>query len=142
MKELEYLRQYSATDFQRAHELLAHKYFVEDANPHRVSDCSTADMEYIPLLPLSWRTGIPTNTLCTSNGFCPPRFVADPVCSYKRLIEDIVKCVDYVVNVRKQDMAAGPHKFSVASTFNMRTSIGFGLPTNRRAGAIYNAVTV
>jgi len=38
------------------------------------------------------------------------------MCSFKRIIGDIVKYVDYVTNVKKVDMAAGLPKFSIAST--------------------------
>jgi hypothetical protein len=142
IKELAYLRTQAASDYQRAHELIAHIYFLDEQNPHRVADCTLADFEYIPLLPLSWRTGMPTNTLCTANGYCPSTSNPNPLCSYKRLIDDVVKYVEYVTVTKKQDMAAGVSKFSVASTFNLRTCMGFGLPNSNRNGKIYNDVTV
>jgi hypothetical protein len=56
LQELKRLKKISLTDFTRSHELLAHKYFVEDDNPYRVP-CSEAELEYVPLLPVSWRNG-------------------------------------------------------------------------------------
>ena len=141
LQELAYLRTRSASDFQRSHELLAHLYFLDPNNPHRVP-CEKANMEYIPLVPLSWRTGIPTSTLCTANGYCPPNLPSpDPKCSYKELIQDIVRFNEYITDIKKMQMSDGLPKFSVASTFNLRTSIGFGLPGTNRNGKVYDAVT-
>lgn len=141
-RELEYLRAHAATDYQRAHELIAHMYFLDPKNPNRVFDCSKADFEYIPLVPLSWRTGIPSTTLCTANGYCPKTLEnPDPKCSYKNIISDIVKYVEYVTVTKKIEMNADIPKFSVASTFNLRTCLSFGLPNSNRNGKIYEAVT-
>ena len=144
-KELAYLRTQSASDYQHSQELLAHLFFLDPSNPHRAPSCEAADgaaMEYIPLMPLAWRTGLPTNTLCTANGYCPPTDPnPDKRCSYNVLIEEIVKYVEDVTVTRGQKLSDGLPKFSVAGTFNLRTSIGFGLPGTNRKGRIYDAVT-
>ena len=144
-RELSYLREHSASDYQHAHELLAHLYFLDPLNPHRAPSCDSADgavLEYIPLMPLSWRTGLPTNTLCTANGYCPPTDPhPDSQCSYRALVDEIVRYVEDVTITKGQKLSDGLPKFSVAGTFNLRTSIGFGLPGSSRKGRIYDAVT-
>ena len=60
------LRNLSASDFTRSHELLAHEYFSSPHNPHRVERCADAQLEYVPLLPLAWTAGIDTGTACTA----------------------------------------------------------------------------
>jgi len=68
-----------------------------------------------------------------------------PPCGYASLIEDIQAYVSYV---DKRDKAlAGSNKkqqpmpFIVASTFNMRTEMGTGMPTQVRRGPVYDIVT-
>ena len=142
--ELQYLRGTSVANYHRAQELLAFQYFVEyKANPFR-RPCANADFEYIPLLPLAWRSGIPTSTTCTAGGYCPKKNVTGDVdaCSVRGLIDDIVNIVKYIKNDRKQtDLTLGIPKFTVASTYNLRTFMAFGLPNSARSGAIYAAVT-
>ncbi len=55
--ELSVLRQESASEYFRGHELYAHIFFVEQAlqNPYRRKRIEDAEFEYIPLLPLHWR---------------------------------------------------------------------------------------
>lgn len=116
-QELSYLRGVSVADYHRAHELLAFQYFVEyKANPHR-RPCESADFEYIPLLPLAWRSGVPTSTSCTAGGYCPRTNVTgDPdACSVKALIDDIVAIVQVLKTDRKQaDLGAGIPKASAS----------------------------
>ena len=142
--ELHYLRGISVANYHRAQELLAFQYFVEyKANPYR-RPCTDADFEFIPLLPLAWRSGIPTSTTCTAGGYCPRKNVTGDVdaCSVRGLIDDIVSIVKYIKNDRKQtDLTLGIPKFTVASTYNLRTFMAFGLPNSARSGAIYAAVT-
>ena len=144
-KELAGLRAKSVSDYHHSHELFAQLYFLDPANPHRAPSCDAADgasMEYVPLIPLAWRTGLPTNTLCTANGYCPPTHPnPDPQCSYSILIEEIVKYVEDITITKGQKLSDGLPKFSVAGTFNLRTSIGFGLPGTNRKGRVYDAVT-
>ena len=62
--------------------------------------------------------------------------------SVRGLIDDIVNIVKYIKNDRKQtDLTLGIPKFTVASTYNLRTFMAFGLPNSARSGAIYAAVT-
>lgn len=142
--EIQYLRAKSVADYHRAHELLAFQYFVEyKANPQR-RPCQSAEFEFIPLLPMAWRSGIPTSTSCTAGGYCPRSNVTgDPdACSVRGLVEDIVSIVKYIKNDRKQsDLMMGIPKFTVASTYNLRTFMAFGLPNAARSGAVYAAVT-
>ena len=142
--ELQYLRKISVANYHRAQELLAFQYFVEyKANPYR-RPCANADFEFIPLLPLAWRSGIPTSTTCTAGGYCPKKNVTGDAdaCSVRGLIDDIVSIVKYIKNDRKQtDLTLGIPKFTVASTYNLRTFMAFGLPSTARSGAIYAAVT-
>ena len=131
----------SATDYHRSHELLAYQYFVENENTHR-RPCATADFEYIPLLPLSWRSGYPTSTTCTAGGYCPTYpIIGDPACSMKGLIDGILQIVNHVTTVRQQLMSEGIPKFTVASTYNLRTVMAVGLPSPARSGTVYAAVT-
>ena len=113
MQELYDLKRKSTSDFQRAHEILAHDYFMDPKNPHR-KPCDIADFEYIPLLPVSWKAGIPTRTLCTAGGYCPRDDNINPACSYTVLINNIMSFVNYVKTVRKKEMGEG----TIALTLN------------------------
>lgn len=130
--ELEYLKRTSASEYFRAHELLAHEYFVETLqNPFRKPHCYDSDVEfeYIPILPLSWIADTVTDK-------------KNP-CSYASLIEDIVSYVDHVTNSRKGpfDNPKGPQRFFIASTFNLRTELGKGMPTQIRKGVVWETVS-
>lgn len=124
--ELALLRTESSNEYMRSNELHAYEFFVNTQNKMRVESCSQAEFEYVPLLPLNWRVG---------------KLDAPKECSYASLIEDIVSYVKYVKEVRKVDMQSGPLRFVVASTFNMRTAMGTGMPTQIRRGTIYDTVT-
>ena len=140
--ELQLLRNVSATDYHHSHELLAYQYFVEmKDNIHR-RPCSEADFELIPLLPLSWRSGHPTSTSCTAGGFCPKHdVIGDPSCSISNLIDDLLSIVTHIKTGRGQNMNEGIPKFTIASTFNLRTVMAFGLQSSARSGAVYTAIT-
>lgn len=58
LEELAYLSTQSASEYFRGHELLAYHYFVENRanNPHYREYINDAEMEYIPILPLAWKT--------------------------------------------------------------------------------------
>ena len=51
-------------------------------------------------------------------GYCPPKNIQqpNPKCTYKALIQDIAKYVEYVTDKKGLEMSAGIPKFSVAST--------------------------
>lgn len=141
--ELSMLRNFSTADYHRSHELLAYQYFVENVdNIHRRS-CDVADFEYIPLLPLSWRSGYPTSTICTAGGYCPKR--STPVgqtCSMSDLILDALSIEKYIRTSRGKSMNVGIPKFTVASTYNLRTVMAFGLGSGSvRSGPVYAAIT-
>ena len=120
--ELKLLKDESATEYFRSHELFAHDFFVENSerNPLRVMSYQEAEFEYIPLLPLHWRS---------SNG--------DERCGYKDLINSLLKVQEYL---QQRDQKLVEEKvplrprFSVASTFNLRTALGTGMPTQLRRG--------
>lgn len=106
--------------YSRMHEVFAYYWFVEsESNPYRVEDCSQADVEYIPFLPLD-----------SVAALAKP----DDVCSYKQLIADIVTFVD-------ADTNSNAKRFVVASTFNLRTEMALGLPHQQRNGPVYDKVT-
>lgn len=140
--ELHLLRNMSVTDYHHSHELLAYRYFVEmKENVHRRS-CSEADFELIPLLPLSWRSGHPTSTSCTAGGYCPKHdILGDPSCSIPNFIDGLLSIVAHIKTTRGQSMSEGIPKFTIASTYNLRTIMAFGLPSSSRSGAAYSAVT-
>lgn len=140
--ELAYLKNISASDYHRSHELLAYQHFVEDtSNIHR-RPCGDADFEYIPLLPLSWRSGYPTSTSCTAGGFCPKSdVIGDPSCSLSGLMADILSIVSSIKISRGQNMDEGIPKFTVASTYNLKTVMAFGLESAARSGPAYSAIT-
>jgi hypothetical protein len=132
------LREISATQYFRSHELLAYKFFIETSNPFRVVNCDDAEFEYIPFLPLHW---VAKNS-------------KDPNCSYTGLINDIVTYVKMKRNERSLlntgsgkgkagpiDHDKTPIPFIVASTFNLRTEMRVGMPTQIRRGEIYDIVT-
>ena len=56
------------------------------------------------------------------------------------LIDGLLKIVKYIKTERGQAMNEGIPKFSVASTFNLRTFMGFGLPSKERTGPIHGAI--
>ena len=118
--ELAFLHAANAIEYQRgSHELLAYQWLVQGSNPHRVANCSEADLEYIPLLPLHWRVG----TL--------------PSCTYQALIELITT----YVAMRNKNAKFAAAKFAVASTFNLRTNMGSGMQQQVRRGQQYDEVT-
>lgn len=82
-EELMLLRTESATEYSRAHELIAYEYFVNTRNPFRKS-CSDASVttEYIPILPMSWKQH--------ANVSAP--------CDYSSLINNIIEYVNYRKN--------------------------------------------
>lgn len=136
--ELLLLRNESAAEYLRAHELLAHEYFVENRqiNPFWRPNCADSDVEfeYIPLLPLSWRA--------------EPLFLTNDKinnCSYAAIIEDIVLYVNHVMKFKKKgelyDDPKFPQRFVIASTYNLRTELGKGMPTQARKGVIWETVS-
>jgi hypothetical protein len=135
-EELEQIARTNAFEYFRAHELLAHEFLMKDNNAFRVGSCKDAEFEYIPLLPLHW--------------------IASSVdvkkhCSYSALIEDVVAYMRYLKSQKSMqqinyETASSTHqlpiRFSVASTFNLRTAMGTGMPTQVRKGEIYDLVTL
>lgn len=129
LAELSQLAKESATEYFRSHELLAHAFFVESEqrNPHRRNSYSEAEFEYIPLLPLYW----------ISN---------NQNCGYRSMIDSILQVQAYVVDRDTKYQVSNPlegirPKFSVASTFNLRTVLGTGMPTQVRRGAAWESVS-
>jgi len=120
-KELEYLKFTIASEYMRAHELVAYNFFVEQPfNPLRAPNCFESDVlfEYIPLLPLSW---IANNTTINK-------------CSYNGLIEDVLAYISLDSANGKSNTQKNLTKFTVTSTYNLRTQIGRGLPSQTRSG--------
>jgi hypothetical protein len=136
--ELSTLKVQNIHEYQRAHELLAYNYFLSDHNSHRENDCAAADFEYIPLLPLAWKIGVPTQTECTAGGYCPRSEIPSQLCSVEELVQSIVEYMQYV-NTRPHHL--NRPRFVVASTFNLKAVLGFGLPLQQRRGIVFNTVT-
>lgn len=114
----------STLEYSRMHEIYAYYWFVRsESNPYRVDDCAMAELEYIPLLPMH------TVAKTTKPG---------DVCSYQQLIRDIVNFVDID---QARSGRADLKRFVVASTFNLRSEIAVGLPSQERRGPIYDKVT-
>eukprot|EP01038_Epipyxis_sp_PR26KG_P017027 gene17027-23406_t len=126
LAELEYLETHFASDYMRGHELLSHYYFLESLNPHRVYEREMADFEYVPFLMLDWRARNVNNEA--------------HICSYQSLIKDIMNYVDYTESLITMNLKVLP-RFSIASTFNLRTELGKGMPTQIRKGVVYQKVT-
>ena len=123
IKEFQLLRNSNASEYTRSHELLAHLYYIDSNNPYRVTNCIDAEMEYIPLLPLDWKMG--QNLQLQSH------------CSYSAFIQDILA---YMKHIKTRPIYSIP-RFAVASTFNMRTAMGTGMPTQIRRGEAWNTVS-
>ena len=121
VKEFQLLRNTNASEYTRSHELLAYLYYVDSNNPYRV-DCNNADMEYIPLIPIDWKIG--TSSLL-------------PQCTYTAFIQDILA---YMKHVKTREKTIIP-RFTVVSTFNFRTAMGTGMPTQVRRGEAWNTVS-
>ena len=121
-KELQQLPSISASDYFRGHEVIAHSYFTKMDNPHRRSQYEDAEFEYIPLLPLSWRVAEFSSLSLKKD---------KSLCTYSRLIQDIVSCATYIEqrNKKKAANSTSLPRFTVASTYNMRTQMGMGMPT-------------
>jgi len=130
-QELSQLSELSATEFFRSHELIAHIYFTDENNPYREMVYEKAEFEYIPLLPLSWRSQI---SIFSKESF--------PQCTYTRLIQDILSCYTYLQERdKKKPKDTILPRFSVASTYNMRTAMGSGMPTQIRRGTAWTSVS-
>ena len=110
--------------FTRFHELYAYYWFVLAYNPYRVESCKSADLEFIPFLPVHYVAvrSQPTST-----------------CSYRSLIDDILNFMD--IEKSRQPHEKAKERFLIASTFNMRTEMQRGLPSQQRRGAVYEKVT-
>ena len=137
-EELNYLRTSFISEFQRAHELFAYEHFVHNAhsNPNYVSDCSQADLEYVPLLPLVHRSGWNSDTECTAGGVNCGREIKH--CSMRSLVSNVV---DYWHLVQQRGNVTHPRKFVVTSAFNFRSVLGFGMPTQRRSGEVWKTIS-
>jgi hypothetical protein len=126
MIELEHLKRISASEYFRSHELYAHHYFVERGNTNalRRYTYSDAELEYVPLLPLHWLAAKDDSARC----------------GYKSLISSIIEIQSYLEKRDKQYAATGVlPKFTVASTYNLRTELGAGMPTQVRKGAAWDS---
>lgn len=129
LEELAYLSTISASDYSRGHELLAYHFFIEnkDYNPHYRQYINEAETEYIPIMPLSWRSD-------------------QPGCSFSVFISFLLKTHQYLKmrdeHLMKADpMLTLPRRFFVASTFNMRTQWGTGMPTPYRRGPAWESIS-
>lgn len=113
LEEAKILSQTNTFEYLRANELIAHEFFMSSGNPLRVKECKDAEFEYVPLLPLHWiasKLGVQSH------------------CSYSALIEDVVA---YTRHLKSRETLKQPQsmpiRFSVASTFNLRTQMGTGM---------------
>lgn len=145
IKELQFLYETNALEYFRGHELLAYHYFIEyiHQNPHYQSNYMQAEMEYLPILPLHWRA------------------VQLDQCSYSSFIEYLLLIQSYLEqrdlyitsssllrsstnqsfsNLRQTSSSLAT-KFIIASTYNMRTMWGYGMPSQQRKGPIYQSMT-
>ena len=139
-KELALLKSRFISEYQRAHELYAYEHFVLNAqrNENYSPTCDHADLEYVPILPLSWRTGINSDTECTAGAVnCGQD---RPQCSYRSLVSNIV---DYwhLVQERPGGNVTHPRKFFVTSAFNFRSVLGMGMPSQRRMGEVWKTIS-
>ena len=122
VKEMQLLRNTNASEYTRSHELLAYLYYVDSNNPYRV-DCDDADVEieYIPLIPINWKIG--TSSLSSQ-------------CTYAAFIQDILS---YMKHIKTRQKIIP--RFTVVSTFNFRTAMGTGMPTQVRRGEAWNTIS-
>ena len=129
-RELQSLPAISASDFFRSHEIISHLFFTKPNNPYRRLNYEEAEFEYVPLLPFAWRS---------SNSKFKD---AKNLCTYSQLILDILSCAKYL---QQRDTARKSNhtlpRFTVASTYNMRTQMGTGMPTQVRRGAAWTTVS-
>jgi hypothetical protein len=100
--------------FFRAQELYAYNFFVEqrDVNPYRVKNAEDAEFEYIPILPLHWRS-------------------TEMKCSYKALMDDILL---YIAYTKGSSQIKKLPVFFVSGALNLRTFMGEGMPSQLRKG--------
>ena len=113
---------------------------MKESNPHRRT-CSEAALEYVPLLPLSWRTGLTTGTECTAGNNCPKRKKGIPaICGMKRLLRDISDYSEYMSRQGERAWSSPP-KFVVTSTYNLRTVLAFGMRSKQRRGEEYELIS-
>jgi hypothetical protein len=164
LDELRTLKNRSAAAYQLSHELIAYHYFVEHRALNKVASCKDADLEYIPLLPLAWKTGYPTRTKCSAGAMCQDARAPDnPACALPLLIKDIVSYQGLLakrgIKVNAFEpftpgasfsetriwaasvVARKPHPFIVAGTFNLRTTLSQGLSSSLRRGTQYETVS-
>ena len=130
LSELEVLAKTDSDSYIRSQELYAYHYFVEigDKNPNRRFDRSEAEFEYVPLLPLHWRAIVDDNSHC----------------SYKNLIKDVLAYQNYVrLRGKEKDngLASMITPFFVSGTYNLRTWMGTGMPTQIRKGEAWTTIS-
>jgi hypothetical protein len=123
--ELKLLKEESASEYYRSHELHSHTFFIENKenNIYRKQSLYDAEFEYIPFLPLHWRVN------------------SSPKCSYSIMVQEILDFWKYTETRDKALNFTARQKFVIASTYNMRTEIGFGMPTQVRRGDAWNTVS-
>jgi len=138
-EELNFLLLSSVADYQASQELVAFEYFTDKNNPFRRPCGEGADLEYIPLLPLSWKVGFPTRTSCTAGGRCPRHQLSDPLCDIKHLVDDILQYVKYA-KMRPLASKSVSIPFVVTGALNVKTVLGHGMPTQNRRGSAWNDV--
>lgn len=113
VEELAFLGRTSASEYFRGHELLAYHYFVENmqSNGLYTDQLAGAELEYLPILPLSWRSSRPN-------------------CGWSSFIQMLLKMHTYLIErdakLSEQRLIV-PRRFMVASTFNMRSEWGKGV---------------
>eukprot|EP01031_Cornospumella_fuschlensis_P032820 gene32820-39680_t len=126
-KELEHLKTTSPYHYSYSHELLAFQFLIEraDDNPFYVANLRGAEFEYIPLLPLHWRT--------LSSHL--------PDCSYQSFIQDLLRIITYLDSRDNSSARSAATMFSVLGTYNLRTTWGRGMPLQTRRGEAWQRVS-
>jgi len=148
------LKKQSATEFHRSHELYAYNFFVESIdNPYRRFNYDDADFEYIPLLPLHWLHAYNSSSKNDDDNNNNRRCGG-----YKSFIQDIITIQEYfrerdnnfnyqhIHHISSSSSSSSSRskvisKFTVASTYNLRTAIGVGMPTQIRRGYAWTTVS-
>ena len=138
LSELSTLKNRNIAEYQRAHELLAYHYFAVQSNPNRKLDCSSADFEYVPLLPLAWKTGLSITTECTLGGKCSHLPPDSSMCGIDEVVRSILEYMKYVSS---RPATISRPRFIVSSMYHLKLVLGYGMPTQQRRGSAYATMT-
>ena len=103
--------------------------------PHETGSKNQIDFEYVPIMPLSWRTDTNTNTECAVGGQNCGKIDQKSKCSVASLAFDMLQYASILekrkaMKIIKNDL----QQFSVVSTYNFRTALGYGMPSQKRKG--------